>query len=83
MTGVEQIKKREVKVRRPGKTAKDKKSGAWERRFVNASKRVEWQKANTKSAAMRHNASFPREACNGKKNRYRVTGAEGKSVIVG
>jgi len=52
---------------RIGKTAKDRKSGATERRLSNRSARTIWQQTYP-------SIGFPRESCNGKKNRYRTTG---------
>ena len=54
-------------VARPGKTAKDKATGAQARRLANRRARVEWQQENSKT---RHNDKFPRDTCNGKKNHY-------------
>jgi len=65
-------------VDRKGKTAKDKKTGAWSNRFDNRKMRDNWGN-DSKST----NNTFPREACNGKKNRYRYTGKEGKTVFTG
>jgi hypothetical protein len=46
---------------RVGKTQRDKQSGAWHNRFENRSKRLSWEKGESKV--------FPVETCNGKKNR--------------
>lgn len=53
---------------RHGKTHKDKERGVWSNRFANRDKRVAWQKSSNAD-----NRNFPREACNGKKNRSCVT----------
>lgn len=50
---------------RVGKTARDRASGAWGNRFTNRAARVSWQKERDST-----NATFPRDSCNGKKNRY-------------
>jgi hypothetical protein len=49
------------KVMREGKTAKDKKSGAWQNRLENGAKRASWSRGELKA--------FPKECCNGKRNR--------------
>lgn len=54
--------KESIHVMRVGKTARDKKFGTWGNRFENRAKRDSWQKGDSKSG-------FPKEACNGKKNR--------------
>lgn len=59
-----------------GKTEKDHQSGAWGNRFENRRQREAWQKDNRAT-----NASFPKTACNGKKNRHRWTG-KGNTTIV-
>jgi hypothetical protein len=48
-------------IMREGKTARDHGNGSWGNRFENRSKRVSWQKGDLKA--------FPKETCNGKKNR--------------
>lgn len=42
---------------RHGKTAKDKRTGAWNARFTNRAARVEWQQDNRST-----NATFPGKA---------------------
>lgn len=49
------------KIMRWGKTERDHKSGAWGNRFDNRAARVSWQKE--------HGKPFPKETCNGKRNR--------------
>ena len=62
-----------AKVMRPGKTAKDHKSGAWGNRFVNRDLRTAWmQDAKT---------AFPIGTCNGKKNRRRWTGKGNLTIV--
>jgi hypothetical protein len=51
-----------TKVMRAGKTEKDHRTGAWANRFENQAKRVSWQKGDLKTG-------FPKETCNGKRNR--------------
>ena len=65
---------------RVGKTKREHASGVHGNRFKNREKRVVWQK----NIDPRNPGSnpFPVESCNGKKNRYRVTGKKGKSVIL-
>lgn len=53
---------------RTGKTAKDRASGATARRLTNRAMRVEWEHDPKR-------VSFPKSACNGKKNLSRYTGA--------
>jgi hypothetical protein len=50
---------------RAGKTAKDREKGAFARNTANKAKRTTWVQ-NSNST----NATFPRETCNGKRNRY-------------
>ena len=52
---------------RTGKTKKDHESGAWGNRFGNRELRTSWMKSSNAS-----NATFPRHACNGKKNRLHM-----------
>lgn len=58
---------------RIGKTAKERASGVHGNRFANMAARVAWQ---------RDNGDFPTTACNGKRNRHRITGKEGKAVFL-
>lgn len=59
-------KNREIsKVMRPGKTLRDRRSGATERRLRNRDARISWQHDHRAD-----NKNFPVEACNGKRNRY-------------
>jgi len=60
---------------RTGKTLKDRKSGATQRRLDNRQARVDWQQDFTATSK-----TFPRHACNGKKNRFRYTG-KGNTVV--
>lgn len=60
---------------RNGKTAKDRANKATERRLANQAARREWQNDNRST-----NANFPYDSCNGKKNRYVVTGKGGQPV---
>jgi hypothetical protein len=62
---------------RIGKTEKERKSGVHGNRFANRAKRVAWGKDNNAT-----NSGFPRDACNGKRNRYRVTGKDGASIVL-
>lgn len=60
------------KVRR-GKTKKDLLSGASERCISNRRRRDTW---------CVEGGVFPREVCNGKKNRHRITGRGGSTVFI-
>lgn len=62
-------------IQRLGKTRKDRESGARERNWANKQARASWM-GNKRSDA------FPRMSCNGKKNRYRVTGKGGSEQIL-
>lgn len=54
-----------LKMNRPGKTKRDKESGAKTRNIQNKLERVAWQK-NTSA-----NNKFPYWTCNGKKNKQK------------
>jgi|WetSurSiteA1Bulk_404760.scaffolds.fasta_scaffold12997_7 hypothetical protein len=56
----------DITAMRPGKTAKDKRTGAWDNRFSNREARISWQKDKSST-----NKTFPFHTCNGKKNRLR------------
>lgn len=60
---------------RTGKTKRDRENKATERRLANQAARREWQNDNRST-----NANFPYDSCNGKKNRYHVTGKGGGHV---
>mgnify|MGYP003482096336 CR=1 FL=1 len=59
------MSKKEQKIMRPGKTAKDRKRGAVSTNAENKQKRADWSNDSNRS-----NANFPKDTCNGKKNRY-------------
>lgn len=61
---------------RLGKTRREHQSGVHQNRFNNRAARVAWQNTTDK------NPVFPHSACNGKRNRYRITGKEGKTIIL-
>jgi len=63
---------------RHGKTEREHVSGVWRNRFANRAKRRAWQQDERFPTAF----NFPSESCNGKRNRYRVTGKNGNSVLV-
>jgi hypothetical protein len=65
------------KRRRNGKTAKDRRNGYESRRNANRDARNAY--CNNQKA---ENREFPFHACNGKRNRYRVTGPNGQTVFV-
>jgi len=70
-------------VMRPGKTAKDRHEGQHERNQRNKAARVAWQHDQRRlPPAARNNNTFPKTSCNGKKNRHRYMGKEGKYVCV-
>ncbi len=71
------MSEKQEKIRRPGKTQRDQKSGAHARRIMNQQKRADWYKDQS-----HNNNNFPVESCNGKRNRYRVTGKGGASIIL-
>ncbi len=62
--------------RRVGKTAKDRKNGATERRLSNRDARTSWMAERNAT-----NATFPRAVCNGRKNRFVTTGKNAKKVM--
>ncbi len=64
--------------RRVGKTAKQRKSGKLERNASNRSTRSDWCQDSRAS-----NSTFPRQTCNGRKNRFQYTGKGGKMVVNG
>ena len=51
---------------RNGKTDRDHASKAWNHRFANRAKRVDWEHSD------RPGTRFPWETCNGKKNRQNL-----------
>ncbi len=66
-------------VMRPGKTRRDMLSGAKARNAANKAARNEYCQD---SKMMATNAHFPFYACNGRKNRYRVTGKDGVTLFL-
>lgn len=64
---------------RPGKTRRDMLSGAKARNAANKAARNEYCQD---SKMMATNAHFPFYACNGRKNRYRVTGKDGVTLFL-
>lgn len=64
-------------IMRKGKTQRDLKSGAKGRNASNKEARNAYCQ-DTKVS----NTNFPWHACNGKKNRYRVTGKHGVSIFL-
>lgn len=52
---------------RGGKTRREHETGAWSNRFDNRAQRTSWLKDSSAD-----NKTFPRSACNGKKNRFHV-----------
>jgi len=63
--------------RRPGKTQRDRESGAQARNEANKRARVAWQHGDGR----RGSNPFPKTACNGKKNRHR-TMEKGANYVV-
>lgn len=66
----------EQRTYRRGKTARDRARGEAQRRAGNRAARVQWQHDSSGNK----NARFPAETCNGKKNRYQVTGKGNQTV---
>jgi hypothetical protein len=64
---------------RKGKTKVDRERGAGAKRAMNNDMRASWRNMGEKS---RSHANFPWSACNGKKNRYQVTGKGGETVYL-
>lgn len=62
----------------PGKTEKDRANGAKQKNAQNKDTRAMWQ-----TDSKRSKDNFPRATCNGKKNRYQVTGKGGETVYLG
>jgi len=63
-----------ARMARIGKTKKDRARGAAHKNEQNRQARAAWQN-DSKS-------TFPTSSCNGKKNRYQVTGKDGQTVYV-
>lgn len=64
---------------RIGKTRKDHESGAHARRIANRQARAAWNNSRDSAGKM---DPFPVSACNGKRNRHRVTGKKGETVFL-
>lgn len=64
---------------RKGKTAKDRESGAKQRNADNKRMRADWR--NSMDARGKTDP-FPRSTCNGKRNRFVVTGKGNKAVYL-
>lgn len=65
------------KTRRPGKTERDRESGALQRNISNKRARADWQA----SSNSRTPTPFPTTSCNGKKNRHRWMDKEANYVV--
>lgn len=62
-----------------GKTAKERASGVHANRFNNRVRRAAWQHSQHSPGPT---DPFPVTACNGKRNRHRVTGKGGETVYL-
>lgn len=62
---------------RIGKTRKDRANGAAAKNQQNKDMRVSWQ-----GDSKRDGKNFPYSACNGKRNRYQVTGKGNQTVYL-
>jgi hypothetical protein len=60
---------------RKGKTKVDRERGAAQKNALNKDMRASWQNDSKGS-------TFPWSACNGKRNRYQVTGKSGETVYL-
>lgn len=65
---------------RKGKSSKDRANGARSKNAQNKDSRASWQ--NNRRADGSNSTTFPRASCNGKANRYQVTGKDGQTVYV-
>ena len=65
----------------PGKTAKDRANGARQKNLQNKQMRADYQ--NSIKSDGSHSMSFPWASCNGKRNRYQVTGPKGQTIYLG
>lgn len=62
---------------RVGKTKRDIENGQKRKNQENKDSRAMWQKDSKRTAQ-----NFPSAACNGKRNRYQVTGPKGETVFL-
>lgn len=63
---------------RTGKTRRDRENGAANKNAQNRDSRASWQ--NNRRADGSNSTSFPYASCNGKRNRFQVTG-KGESTV--
>lgn len=70
----------ELKRIRHGKTRKDREVGASNKNAQNRDSRASWQ--NNRRADGSNSTSFPYASCNGKSNRFQVTGKAGSTVFL-
>lgn len=63
---------------RHGKSRKDRENNARSKNFENKDSRASWQ--NTRRADGSNSQTFPWSSCNGKRNRYQVTGKDAQTV---
>lgn len=75
------MSEKEPKIMRPGKTRRDHMSGAHARRFANRAQRDAYVRRAANEALL-SNTLFPFHVCNGKKNRYQVTGKNNKTIVL-
>ena len=64
---------------RKGKTRRDVANGCQVRNESNKAARREW---NNTSTLKRTHSNFPWHTCNGKRNRIRITGVGGKTILL-
>jgi hypothetical protein len=64
---------------RKGKTAKDRAKHAHSKNAENKDLRASWRNSGNGKRTLQ---SFPWSSCNGKKNRYQITGKGGKIVYL-
>jgi hypothetical protein len=65
---------------RTGKTRSDRENGAAHKNAQNRDSRASWQ--NNRRADGSNSTTFPWASCNGKRNRFQVTGKGGQTVFL-
>jgi hypothetical protein len=73
-------RKYELKRIRTGKTRRERIAGAAHKNAQNRDSRASWQ--NDRKADGSNSTSFPVASCNGRRNRYQVTGKDGATVYL-
>jgi hypothetical protein len=69
-----------IKRVRTGKTRRDRENGAANKNAQNRDSRASWQNGRDTSGG--NKTSFPYASCNGKRNRFQVTGKDGSTVFL-